>query len=634
MIRWMNERASGFGLLHHELDAHTLGMAQVADLLGRCGVRTSLADADSCADAARLVSGPAPGGSHALRRWIRDERLGAIGFSYRLDPQDALRHLGAFLEFLKREGLDAPRGGPVAAVFFAGLPEAAELAEARFPELAGCFRGGETDWETLDLLGIPRSAIPAELKEGARYDEARLQFGREIARKADYLGVGPVDRTASPRFGKRGEHLTDRVDHGRAAGLPPLIRAHAGPYLPDRREALALFNGWAASLARGGLLDVLSIGTSQLTQERFGDTWGDAPNGGGVPINSEEEYAEVWRAARPMLVRTYAGSRNVPSLAEQHERSLDIAWHALSLWWFSVLDGRGPNSVRANLDEHFRAMRYISGTGKPLEPNVPHHFAFRGADDAAYVLSGYVAARAAKACGIRTLVLQTMLNTPRHTWGVQDLAKARALLTMARTLEDRSFRIILQPRGGLDYFSSDPDTARAQLAAVTALMDDIEPGVADSPQIIHVVSHSEGRGLADPPVIEESIRITRHALAEYRRLRAAGEVDDMGADAEVRQRTAALLAEARALAALAERLLPDPWSPAGLYAMLRAGFFPLPQLAHCRGEFPEACCIRTGMQAGGVRVLGPDGLPLPREARLAGIEAALLRAGRPGGGTA
>ena len=62
MIRWMNERASGFGLLHHELDAHTLGMAQVADLLGRCGVRTSLADADSCADAARLVSGPAPGG--------------------------------------------------------------------------------------------------------------------------------------------------------------------------------------------------------------------------------------------------------------------------------------------------------------------------------------------------------------------------------------------------------------------------------------------------------------------------------------------------------------------------------------------------------------------------------------------
>jgi hypothetical protein len=39
--------------------------------------------------------------------------------------------------------------------------------------------------------------------------------------------------------------------------------------------------------------------------------------------------------------------------------------------------------------------------------------------------------------------------------------------------------------------------AKAQLAAVTAMMDDIEPQDEGSPQIIHVVSYSEAFRLAD-----------------------------------------------------------------------------------------------------------------------------------------
>jgi len=124
-----------------------------------------------------------------------------------------------------------------------------------------------------------------------------------------------------------------------------------------------------------------------------------------------------------------------------------------------------------------------------------------------YVVSGYIAARAAKAAGIRTLIVQNMMNTPRSTWAVQDLAKSRALLRLVRSLEGPGFTVILETRAGLDYLSADPLKAKGQLAAVTALMDDVEPHEAGSPGIIHVVSWTEAMCFADPAVIAESVQI-------------------------------------------------------------------------------------------------------------------------------
>lgn len=624
------ESGECFGFLHPSIDVHTLGIATASDLLGQCGIRTSIASDEAQGESTRLLEGCR---GVALHAWIVRERVGAIGYSYRLDPEDATRHFAAFMQFLERERLFAEAGGPVRSIFFAGLPASCEEVRRRFPRIGGVFTGSETPWETLDVLGVPRSALPSSLLLGARYDEARLQFGRSLVAGREYLHTAPVDRSGSPLYGRRGEKLLSRVDFGRSRGLPPLIRAHAGPYLKDRKEAVSLFIDWAKRLAADGFLDVLSIGTSQLTQSRFGEEWGDAPNGGGVPIHSPEEYGAVWEAARPMLVRTYAGTSRVPELARMHEDRIDIAWHALSLWWFCALDGRGPNSVRDNLDEHFRTMRWIAGTGKPVEPNVPHHFAFRGADDVSYVFSGYAAARAAKGAGVGTLVLQVMLNTPKHTWGVQDLAKARAMLRLVRELESPDFRVLLQPRGGLDYFSPDPETARAQLASVTALMDDIEPHDDSSPQIIHVVSHSEAIGLADPGIIGESIRITRHALSEYRRLRSTGMVDDMGQDADALSRERELVSEVRGLIRIAERAFPYPWSPGGLYAMLKCGFFALPQLALRREEFPAACGLQTRIISGATRIVDAYGVPRKVADREAEIVAEAARSGMSGGGS-
>ncbi|GAH73160.1 unnamed protein product, partial [marine sediment metagenome] len=266
------------------------------------------------------------------------------------------------------------------------------------------------------------SLAPSDMVGVHPYDAALQSFGRDVVETGDWASVAPVDRQTSPAFGMKREKVVDRIEHGRKSGLPPLMRAHAGPYQPNRRQAVELFESWCRQLAHVGVLDVLSIGTSQLTQARFGEDWSGRPNGGGVPINSPDEYERIWQAARPMLVRTYAGTRGIPALAAMYEETMNIAWHALSLWWFSRIDGRGPNSVLENLHEHFEALRLIASAGKPYEPNVSHHFAFRGADDVTYVVSAVLAARAAKRVGIRDLILQIMLNDPKYTWGVNDLA--------------------------------------------------------------------------------------------------------------------------------------------------------------------------------------------------------------------
>lgn len=608
-----------FGLIRPALDAHTLGIMSLKHLLDDCGFTVTSANANVCEAANDPID---PSRMALIRQWIQDNRITILGFSYRLDPENGVALFERLVHELKTRRMLALQGGQIKALFFAGLPEACELARRRVPEISGVFCGDESPVETLRTLGVETSVIPRALTAGVSYDEARLAFGRDLISRAEYLSVKPLDRSSCEGFGTRRDTVMARIRHGLERDLPPLMRAHVGPYLHDRKEAVKLFLQWTRQLAASGLLDILSIGTSQLTQSAFGDNWEDRPNGGGVPLNSREEFAAVWQAARPMLVRAYAGTRDIPALARMYEKTINIAWHALSLWWFCCIDGRGPYSVLENLRQHFATLKYIAGTQKPFEPNIPHHFAFRGADDVTYVVSAVLAAKAAKLQGIRYLILQNMLNTPRYTWGVQDLAKSRALLQLARELEDDSFRIVLQPRGGLDYFSPDLNKAKAQLAAVTALMDDIEPRNAASPPVIHVVSYSEAASLAAPAVIEESLKITRHALETYRRLRSKGLIDDMTAHPEVEARTMELVSEARAVIAAVESAVANPYTAAGLYKIFVDGYLPVPYLWECRDEFRRAIAWQTRLILGSVKVVDGQGKPISAAERMQMVRSA------------
>ena len=391
------------------------------------------------------------------------------------------------------------------------------------------------------------------------------------------------------------------MDYNFKKGFQPLIRAHSGPYSAEltRKECLKQYNIWCRELAKAGYLDILSIGTSQLSQSNFGEKWYGKKNGGGVPVNSEFEYRDIWNNSRPMLVRTYSGTKDVRHMAEIYEKTINISWHALSLWWFDELDGRGPNSLYENLQEHISTIRYIACTGKPVETNVPHHFAFRGCDDVTYIVSAYLAAKMTKKCGVHTFVLQNMLNTPRSTWGVQDLAKSRALKKVIYTLQDSEFRIIMQTRAGLDYFKPDILDAKIQLAAVTAMMDDIDPYNHMSPEIIHVVSYCEALYLATPDILNDSIKITRTALRSYRELKKQGESPDVMTD-DIIERTQQLVSDAQKIIRAMEDNIADLYSPEGLYLAFVAGWLPVPELWSESEEFRLAKSWETKIKNGGV----------------------------------
>lgn len=611
-----------FGLVRPAIDAHTLGIGAVAALLRDCGFRVVTADAAICAAAGE----PGKADNIALlERWIREQGITRVGFSYRLDPEQGAMAFGRLLHHLRGRGLTPEQGGSLVAFYFAGLPRACELVKREHGDRVAVFYGDETPAETLDKIGVDPTLRPREMAEEIAYDDARLAFARDLIRSGKHLALKPADRSGYEGFGTADDRVVARVRHSPERGLPPLMRAHVGPYLPDRAQAVHLFLDWARALAASGFLDVLSIGTSQLSQSAFGEDWGKRSNGGGVPINSLEEFRAVWEAARPMLVRTYAGTRDMPRLARIYEETINIAWHALSFWWFCEIDGRGPYSVRENLQQHVETLRFIAESGKPFEPNISHHFAFRGADDVTYIVSAVLAARTAKALGVRHLILQNMLNTPRATWGVKDLAKSRATLALVRELEDDNFRMMLQPRAGLDYFSHDLEKARVQLAAVSALMDDIEPHDPTSPPIVHVVSYSEGSHLADPPVIDESIQITRAAIGEYRRLRARGDVDDMSRHPEVLRRTEELIAGARQVLDVIESSIPSPYTADGLYRIFAAGFLPVPDLWECRDEFGHAVEWRTQIVKGGVEVVDEASRPIPPRERAQAAADAIRR---------
>lgn len=593
-----------FGFIKPHVDVHTLGISTISNLLMDCGYRVHIAPNEINQAIQNIHKLDNIG---LIIKWIQEKRITRLGFSYRLDPEDGCALFLAFREHLSSYKMFEKDGGLLRELFFAGLPDTCNMIKGKSNQQVNLFPGDESPLESLSQLGVPKSKISKTLDIDNEYDKVLWDFASDLIASERYKLIQAPDHYGYSSCGRENDSFVDRLNYAREKNSLPLIRAHVGPYNPNRYEALKEFNDWVSTLASSRFLDVLSIGSSQLTQSNFGEDWNGLSNGGGVPINSELEYALVKEAAVPMLVRTYSGTKNLVELAEVHERSLNISWHALSLWWFCEIDGRGENRVIDNLREHIETIKYIASTGKPMEPNVPHHFAFRGADDITYIISGFLAAKTAKRYGIHHLILQNMLNTPKHTWGIQDLAKARTMLKIVRELEDKDFQVSLQTRAGLDYFSPDIEKAMIQLAAVTALMDDIEPDNNNSPEIIHVVSYSEAVRLATPPVIKESIQITLSALREYRLARLLGKVPNMKRDIEVQRRSKEMYEEAYGAIQLLEKYIPNLYTPEGLFKVFEEGFFPVPYLMNQREKYEKTIQYTTALKDGGIRVVDEQG---------------------------
>jgi len=612
------QKTATFGLVKSGLDAHTLGMNHLSQLLADCGFRVHVADARVAEAIDRI---PHKNFFDIIKNWVVRHKITHIGLSYRLDPHQALETFKRMVHQIERDDQLSPnKGGQIQNIYFAGLQESCNLVEREFGKRFKTFRGDETPKETLLKLGIPSYLIPKSIQQQSVYDELRLDFGKTLLSQEKQFRIRPFTGHVYQGYGTLKDRLIKRIASAKDHNQLPLTRVHAGPYMKDREKTLALFSDWLKKLAKNCFLDIVSVGSSQLSQSHFGEDWGDRPNGGGVPFNTEIELRAIREDASPMLVRSYSATNNIPRMARILEKNLNMAWHALSLWWFNRMDGRGPLSLRQSLSEHIQTIQYVSQAGKPFEANTPHHFAFRGSDDVTYLASAYLAARLAKLYGIKYFVLQNMLNTPKSTWGLRDLAKSRALLSLVRGLEDHNFRVIYQPRAGLDYFSPDMDKAKAQLAAVSALMADVDSNNPESPEIIHVVSYSEALFLANPDVIKESIQIAKASLRYYPEFRDKNMIHDLIKSKDLEAQTVGLVEETLLLLKDMEKNVKNLATADGLYTGFKRGYFPVPYLWECRDEFPNAVNWTTEVIAGGVYVVDEEGRKMPMKDRLRRIK--------------
>jgi len=292
----------------------------------------------------------------------------------------------------------------------------------------------------------------------------------------------------------------------------PLLRHHFG--LPSYDETLE----GVEKIAQSGVLDVISLGIDQNTQQYFFRPENRKPEmdgAGGVPVFDKNGFTKLKAASQCgnyPLMRCYSGTADVLQMAQMLKTTIANAWCAVPLCWYNELDGRGDRPLKTSIKE---AQELISFHGKagpygpqgvPVELNEPHHWGLRDAHDTISVAASYISAYNAKKFGVRDYISQYMFNIPNSLSFSMDLAKVLAQIELTESLTDNDFKVYRQTRAGLPFLSSDAAVAKGQLAATTALQMNVKP------HIIHVVGYSEALHAATPEVIIESCKIVRGVI--------------------------------------------------------------------------------------------------------------------------
>lgn len=288
----------------------------------------------------------------------------------------------------------------------------------------------------------------------------------------------------------------------------PLLRHHFG--LPTVEETIEGVH----QISEAKAVDVISLGPDQNAQEFFfePEKMDERHRGaGGVPLRKREDLLRIFEASRTgnfPLLRCYSGTNRLKEWARLLRETINIAWGAVPIFWYSALDGRSQRPLPLAIKENLEAMAEYVSLGVPLEVNDAHQWSLRDAPDSVVCAAFFLGAYIAKKLGTRWYVAQYMLNTPFGISPWADLAKMLAKQDLVKTLEDENFTIFTQIRGGLAHFSTHLHVAKGQLAASTFL------GLFLRPHIVHVVNFSEGDHLARPEEVIESARIVEGVLRD------------------------------------------------------------------------------------------------------------------------
>jgi hypothetical protein len=388
----------------------------------------------------------------------------------------------------------------------------------------------------------------------------------------------------------------------------PLIRHHYG--LPSFEETV---NG-IMEIAESDVLDIISIGPDQNAQASFfrpSEMTEYLEGDGGVPLRTPEQLRELYRASRKgnfPLLRCYSGTRDLLKWAQMLKDTINNAWCATPLTWYSELDGRSTRPLEAAIRENQTNHRWHAEHDIPVELNEPHQWSLRGAHDTIAVAMAYLSAYNAKDAGVRHYVSQYMLNTPLGTAPKMDLAKMLAKIEFVESLHDPSFTSIRQVRPGLFSYPPDLDMGKGQLAS------SIYTGMMLKPHIVHVVGFCEADHAATAKDVIESCKIAKRVIHD-----CLMGVPDPLQDKEILRRKDELVREARLLidviASFDEEESLEPLTNPKVYVKaVKMGVLDAPNLRNnpiARGK------LKTRMIDGACFAIDPDsGEPITENQRL------------------
>ncbi len=358
----------------------------------------------------------------------------------------------------------------------------------------------------------------------------------------------------------------------------PILRHHFGrPTLGETVKGIK-------KIAQSGLIDVVSIGPDQNAQEFFfnpGKMNRLQDGAGGVPVRSAVDFRKLYKASRCgnyPIMRCYSGTNDILKLAEILADTINNAWCAVPLCWYSEIDARSERKLENAIKENQQVMKWHAQKGIPVEVNESHQWSLRYASDAIAVATAFLAAYNAKKMGVKTYVSQYMFNTPRETSFTMDLAKMLAKIELIESLHDDGFYSIREARTGLFSMPANLNKGKGQLGSSTLLQMQIEPS------IVHVVAYCESVYAAKPDDIIQSSDIVLKAIENY-----LNGCPDMKADSTVLGRKKELASDAMQIIRKIKSLdtdsrFEDPLTePEIIGAAVRSGILDAPQLAGASG---------------------------------------------------
>ena len=213
-------------------------------------------------------------------------------------------------------------------------------------------------------------------------------------------------------------------------------------------------------IAAAGVLDVVSLGPDQNFQEHFFHPERMDPG----PGRAGGCAGALRRRPAPPVRRHPAGQPPIHALLLGHQRpggpgrgaarAIHNAWCAVPVFWYSELDGRSTRSLEAAIAEHGALVAWCAARGVPVERNDQNQWGLRHASDTVQVAAAALAAGLTAAAGVKTIVVQMMLNNPPGISPAMDVAKMSAMEALVRQRVGPGVAVLRETRGGL--FSMPP----------------------------------------------------------------------------------------------------------------------------------------------------------------------------------